>query len=169
MIVWDAGVWAPMDDVEKSTAHRFLQISSRRARNLNGGWMLTRLKPKPGEDAGKKNWLLFKERDLAADTASSTSLPSEAGASNRDGGSRNWSKHEAAAEKPAKPVVLKPGALPGAVKAPLPSRIEPQLATQPKPAGGEGPASRTGEILAARDKIRRLPHPWRIWPTARSN
>ncbi|TIN24670.1 MAG: hypothetical protein E5Y32_35860, partial [Mesorhizobium sp.] len=51
------------------------------------------------------------------------------------------------AARPAKPVALKPGALPGAVKAPPPSRIEPQLATQvPKPPGGYDPASRTGEI-----------------------
>ncbi|WP_287263432.1 DNA polymerase ligase N-terminal domain-containing protein, partial [Mesorhizobium sp.] len=66
MIVWDTGVWAPMDDVEKS-----LRTGSFKFRlageKLNGGWMLTRLKPKPGEDEGKKNWLLFKERDLAAD------------------------------------------------------------------------------------------------------
>jgi bifunctional non-homologous end joining protein LigD len=67
MIVWDTGTWAPMDDVEKSLrtgAFKF-RLSGEK---LNGGWMLTRLKPKPGEDEGKKNWLLFKERDLAADT-----------------------------------------------------------------------------------------------------
>ncbi|TGR89575.1 ATP-dependent DNA ligase, partial [bacterium M00.F.Ca.ET.191.01.1.1] len=40
-----------------------------------------------------------------------------------------------------------PGALPGAVKAAPPSRIEPQLATQvPKPPGGEGPAENTSEL-----------------------
>ena len=64
MIVWDTGVWAPMDDVEKSLstgAFKFRLAGDK----LNGGWMLARLKPKPGED-GKKNWLLFKERDLAA-------------------------------------------------------------------------------------------------------
>ncbi|RWC07508.1 MAG: ATP-dependent DNA ligase, partial [Mesorhizobium sp.] len=67
MIVWDTGVWAPMDDVEKS-----LRTGSFKFRlageKLNGGWMLTRLKAKPG-DGEKKNWLLFKERDLAADPA----------------------------------------------------------------------------------------------------
>ncbi|RUY22914.1 ATP-dependent DNA ligase, partial [Mesorhizobium sp. M7A.F.Ca.CA.002.05.1.1] len=68
MIVWDTGSWAPMDDVEKSLrtgAFKFRLAGDK----LNGGWMLTRLKPKPGEDENKKNWLLFKERDLAADTA----------------------------------------------------------------------------------------------------
>ena len=65
MIVWDTGVWAPMDDVEKSLstgAFKFRLAGDK----LNGGWMLARLKPKPGEDKNKKNWLLFKERDVAA-------------------------------------------------------------------------------------------------------
>ncbi len=64
MIVWDTGTWAPMDDVEKSLktgAFKFRLAGEK----LNGGWMLARLKGKP-EDKGKKNWLLFKERDLAA-------------------------------------------------------------------------------------------------------
>ncbi|TIV26543.1 MAG: ATP-dependent DNA ligase, partial [Mesorhizobium sp.] len=66
MIVWDTGTWAPMEDVDKSLrsgAFKFRLAGQK----LNGGWMLTRLKPKPGEDESKKNWLLFKERDLAAD------------------------------------------------------------------------------------------------------
>ncbi|WP_292126615.1 DNA polymerase ligase N-terminal domain-containing protein, partial [Mesorhizobium sp.] len=67
MIVWDTGTWAPMEDVEKSLrtgAFKFRLAGQK----LNGGWMLTRLKPKPGEDENKKNWLLFKERDLASDS-----------------------------------------------------------------------------------------------------
>src|SRR5688572_27935449 len=66
MIVWDTGVWAPMDDVEKSLkagAFKFRLAGDK----LNGGWMLARLKPKPGEAPNKKNWLLFKEHDLASD------------------------------------------------------------------------------------------------------
>ncbi len=64
MIVWDTGVWAPMGDVEKdleSGAFKFRLAGEK----LNGGWMLARLKPKPGEK--QKAWLLFKERDAAAD------------------------------------------------------------------------------------------------------
>ena len=63
MIVWDTGVWAPMDDVDRalsSGAFKFRLAGEK----LNGGFMLTRLKPKPGE--AKRNWLLFKERDPAA-------------------------------------------------------------------------------------------------------
>src|SRR5688572_25496804 len=66
MIVWDTGVWAPMDDVEKSLrtgAFKFRLAGEK----LNGGWMLARLKGRPGEK--KTNWLLFKEHDQAADPA----------------------------------------------------------------------------------------------------
>ena len=64
MIVWDTGTWAPMDDVEKSLKSGSFKFRLA-GEKLNGGWMLARLKGKPGES--KKNWLLFKERDLAAD------------------------------------------------------------------------------------------------------
>jgi bifunctional non-homologous end joining protein LigD len=65
MIVWDAGVWAPMDDPGKDPASGSFKFRLA-AEKLNGGWMLARLKPKAGE--AKRNWLLFKERDQAADT-----------------------------------------------------------------------------------------------------
>ena len=48
MIVWDTGVWAPMDDVEKSLASGAFKFRLA-GEKLNGGWMLARLKPKPGE------------------------------------------------------------------------------------------------------------------------
>lgn len=140
MIVWDTGSWAPMDDVEKSLrtgAFKFRLAGEK----LNGGWMLTRLKPKPGEDENKKNWLLFKERDLAADTALDIL---EARPKSVKSGKRI--EELVAAVQPAakpKPGSLKPGTLPGAFKAPALGRIEPQLATQvPKPPDGED----TGEV-----------------------
>lgn len=144
MIVWDTGTWAPMDDVEKSLrtgAFKFRLAGEK----LNGGWMLTRLKPKPGEDENKKNWLLFKERDLAADTKLDIL---EARPESVKSGKR-IEELVAPPKKPArlppKPGALKPGALPGAVKGDPPSRIEPQLATQvPKPPGG--PLEDTGEL-----------------------
>jgi len=122
MIVWDTGVWAPMDDVEKSLesgAFKF-RLSGEK---LNGGWMLARLKAKPGES--KRNWLLFKEKDLAA--SDTTDILAERPESVKSG-----RRIEDLVEKPkpaAKPVRLKPGALPGAVQAPAPERIAPQLAT----------------------------------------
>lgn len=145
MIVWDTGSWAPMDDVETSLrtgAFKFRLAGQK----LNGGWMLTRLKPKPGEDAEKRNWLLFKERDIAADAKLDIL---KARPESVKSGLRI--EELAAAAKPAtkpapRPGALKPGTLAGAVKAPSPRRIEPQLASQvPKPPGGEGPAETTNE------------------------
>lgn len=144
MIVWDTGTWAPMDDVDKSLrtgAFKFRLAGEK----LNGGWMLTRLKPKPGEDENKKNWLLFKERDLASDTGLDIL---EARPESVKSGKR-IEELVAPPKKPARlppqPGTLKPGALPGAVRGDPPSRIEPQLATQvPKPPGG--PVEDTGKL-----------------------
>ena len=64
MIVWDTGTWAPMGDAEEHSPKGDLKFRLA-GEKLHGGWMLVRLKPKPGEK--KRNWLLFKERDQAAD------------------------------------------------------------------------------------------------------
>ncbi|ODR88711.1 DNA ligase D [Sinorhizobium alkalisoli] len=123
MIVWDTGVWAPMEDVDESLrkgAFKFRLAGEK----LKGGWMLARLKPKPGEEE-KRNWLLFKERDPAAD-ASMDILAA------RPESVKSGRRIEELVEKPrppAKPFKLNAAALPGAEKAPLPTRIEPQLAT----------------------------------------
>ena len=66
MIVWDTGTWAPMGDAAADIAKGAFKFRLA-GDKLHGGWMLTRLKPKPGEK--KRNWLLFKERDQAADPA----------------------------------------------------------------------------------------------------
>ncbi|MDX8443435.1 DNA ligase D [Mesorhizobium australafricanum] len=146
MIVWDTGTWAPMEDVEKSLrtgAFKFRLAGQK----LNGGWMLTRLKPKPGEDENKNNWLLFKERDLASDTK--LDILEARPESVKSG--RRIEELVAPAKRrerlPPKAGSLKPGALPGAVKGAPPTRIEPQLATQvPKPPGGTSLAEDTGEL-----------------------
>ncbi|ASY65429.1 ATP-dependent DNA ligase clustered with Ku protein, LigD (plasmid) [Sinorhizobium sojae CCBAU 05684] len=123
MIVWDTGVWAPMDDIDESLrkgAFKFRLAGEK----LKGGWMLARLKPKPGEEE-KRNWLLFKERDPAAD-------PSTDILAARPESVKSGRRIEELVEKlkpPAKPVKLNPGALPGAAKGPMPARIGPQLAT----------------------------------------
>jgi bifunctional non-homologous end joining protein LigD len=136
MIVWDTGVWAPMDDIEKSLktgAFKFRLAGEK----LNGGWMLARLKPKPGDD-DQRNWLLFKERDLAADTKIDI-------LAKRPESVKSGRRIEELVQKP-KPVRkqarLDPGSLPGVTKGDAPTRIEPQLATQiAAPPGGD-----TGEV-----------------------
>ncbi len=133
MIVWDTGVWAPMDDVEKSLrtgAFKFRLAGEK----LNGGWMLARLKGRPGEK--KTNWLLFKEHDQAADTARDILV--ERPESVKSG--RRIEELVALPPEPAKPAKrLRPGSLPGAVQGPGPERLQPQLATPvaSPPAGGD--------------------------------
>ena len=66
MIVWDTGDWAPMEDVDaglRKGGFKFRLWGEK----LKGGWMLTKLKGRPG-DNDKENWLLFKEHDPAVDT-----------------------------------------------------------------------------------------------------
>ena len=122
MIVWDTGVWAPMEDVDKSLASGSFKFRLS-GEKLAGGWMLARLKQKPGEK--KRNWLLFKEKDLAS--SETVDILAERPESVKSG-RRIEELVETSAPK-AKPVKLKPGALPGAVKAPMPGRVAPQLAT----------------------------------------
>jgi DNA ligase D len=120
MIVWDAGVWAPMDDPEKSLASGAFKFRLA-GEKLKGGWMLARLKPRPGET--QRAWLLFKERDPAADARIDilAARPESVKTGRRI--------EDLVAPVPPRKPVLRPGTLPGAVRAPIPDRIEPQLAT----------------------------------------
>ncbi len=125
MIVWDTGVWAPMDDIEKSLASGSFKFRLA-GQKLNGGWMLARLKPKPGEK--KKNWLLFKERDPAADAK--TDILAARPESVKSG--RRIEELGASSEPPpklTKTAKLAPAKVPGATKAPMPATVSPQLAT----------------------------------------
>ena len=88
MIVWDTGVWAPMDDVDAaltSGAFKFRLAGEK----LKGGWMLARLKPKAGET--KRNWLLFKERDPAARNGARHPRRPAGKREDRAAASRSWS------------------------------------------------------------------------------
>ncbi|WP_378948079.1 DNA ligase D [Mesorhizobium sp. ANAO-SY3R2] len=122
MIVWDTGVWAPMND-----AHAALGKGAFKFRlwgeKLRGGWMLTRLEPRRGED--KRNWLLIKEYDLAEnDQVDILAARSESVKSGRP-----IEDLVPARKPPAKPEDLRPGTLAGAVRSAMPARIAPQLAT----------------------------------------
>src|SRR5690606_21110430 len=124
MIVWDRGVWAPMDDPEKaiaSGAFKFRLFGEK----LKGGWMLTRLKPKQGET--KRNWLLFKERDQAAepDTDILAARP-ESVKTGRRIEELAAPRKQQEKRRAAPPKV---GRLPGAVKAPFSTTWSPQLAS----------------------------------------
>lgn len=131
MIVWDTGTWAPMDDVTKALktgAFKFRLAGDK----LRGGWMLARLKGKPGDGASHP-WLLFKEHDPAAsETEDILATRPESVKSGR--------RIEDLVAPPPSPRPKKPrlSALAGAVKAPPPA-IAPQLATAATaPPHGEG-------------------------------
>ncbi len=123
MIVWDKGVWAPMGDVDddlRKGAFKFRLAGEK----LNGGWMLARLKPRPGEE----------DQRNGSFSRSAIRPPHIDRYPCRPAGKRQIRPAiEELVEKPKappKPVKLNPGALAGAVKAAPPERIEPQLATQ---------------------------------------
>ena len=127
MIVWDTGVWAPMEDVDKSLRSGSFKFRLA-GQKLNGGWMLARRKGKQ-EDKGKKNWLLFKERDLSADEKADI-------LAERPESVKTGRRIEELVEEPmptaapSKPFRPRPGAVSGASKAEAPRVVEPQLATQ---------------------------------------
>ena len=130
MIVWDTGVWAPMDDVDKSLSSGSFKFRLA-GEKLNGGWMLARLKPKPGE--GKRNWLLFKERDLAADANVDilVARPESVKTGRRI-------EELVAPPKPAAAARPRPARLKRAIKAPLPATVALQLASRAeRPPEGE--------------------------------
>jgi bifunctional non-homologous end joining protein LigD len=64
VMVWDIGTWSAdresKDDPEKAYREGHLKFRLE-GEKLHGGWMLVRMKPRPGEE--RENWLLFKERD----------------------------------------------------------------------------------------------------------
>jgi DNA ligase D len=124
MIVWDTGTWAPMGDIEES-----LRTGDFKFRlwgeKLKGGWMLVRLKPKAGQKPGDDDngWLFFKERDPSADKTVDilTTRPESVKSGRRI-------EELVAPPKPkAKP--LKLSAIAGAIDAPMPKELPPQLAT----------------------------------------
>lgn len=121
MIVWDTGDWAPMEDVDaglRKGGFKFRLWGEK----LKGGWMLTKLKARPG-DNDKENWLLFKEHDPAVDTE--TDILAERPESVKSGLTTEQLL-EAAKPKPVK--LVKASSVDGAVKALPPEQVEPQLA-----------------------------------------
>jgi bifunctional non-homologous end joining protein LigD len=67
VMLWDRGTWAPLDpdnvdrDLQKGEL-KFVVSGER----LKGGFVLVRLRPKPGEKSKRHNWLLIKEKDSVA-------------------------------------------------------------------------------------------------------
>ena len=132
MIVWDTGEWVPMGDVEaalKKGDFKFRLYGQK----LNGGWVLVRMKPKPGDK--KSNWLFIKEKDAAVDTE--RDILAERPESVKSGLTIEELEASAVAEaaaepepSPGKAKKLAPSRVKGAVKAAMPAKLKPMLATQ---------------------------------------
>ncbi len=149
-LIWDRGAWAPMGDVAqglKSGALKFRLAGEK----LKGGWMLARLKRRPGD--AKDSWLLIKEHDDAAatdfdilETRPESVVSGKRIEELQAPGTKQWTSGKKAARprktpeapppKPVaqksltpKPVAFKPGALKGARRSPVPRTFKPQLAT----------------------------------------
>ena len=123
MIVWDTGEWAPMGDAAQDIAKGSFKFRLA-GQKLKGGWMLTRLKPKP-DDNGKVGWLLFKEHDPAMSTE--VDILAQRPESVKSG--RRIEELVAPPLAPVKRGRAQPGKAAGAVKASMPPTMDLQLAS----------------------------------------
>ena len=131
MIVWDTGTWAPMGDIAAGLKKGDFKFRLN-GQKLSGGWVLVRLKPKPGDR--KTNWLLIKEKDAAVDPE--TDITATRPESVKSGLTvEELRARGARPPAPARPAraAKKPALsrLAGATKAalPAPGTFQPQLAT----------------------------------------
>ncbi|WP_025111284.1 DNA ligase D [Pseudomonas sp. H1h] len=130
VIVWDRGVWIPLEDPAKAYAKGKLKFELQ-GEKLSGIWNLVRTHM-PGK---KENWFLIKHQDSAArpqDDYDVLSAEPDSVLSERT----LISKPRLAAEQakplkkaPAKPRKAASGTLTGARKAKLAAQLKPQLAT----------------------------------------
>jgi bifunctional non-homologous end joining protein LigD len=136
VMVWDVGTWRPdresKDDPHKAYREGKLKVWLE-GKKLRGGFMLLRLKPRPGEDPDKENWLLFKERDEEAREGEEAAITKRAPDSALTGRSleqiaadadRVW--HSEGDEKGE--LRVDPASIEGARAAAEPALPEPQLA-----------------------------------------
>ncbi|RPJ52301.1 MAG: DNA ligase D, partial [Acidobacteria bacterium] len=63
VMIWDRGNWVPLDKDPVASYRKGIMKFRLEGQKLRGAWTLIRMKPRPGEDDSKENWLLIKERD----------------------------------------------------------------------------------------------------------
>ncbi len=145
MIVWDWGTWAPMGDPAEGLRKGDFKFRLW-GEKLKGGWVLVRMKPKPGDKGGKNNWLFVKEKDTGVDTTTDilaarpesvkSGMTIEELLASKKPKVTPTAKAKAAAKPAAK---LDSGKVEGAVKAPMPKTFKPQLASETtEPVKGDG-------------------------------
>lgn len=136
VVLWDRGEWTPVGDPEEGYRQGKLKFQLA-GEKLQGGWTLVRMR----KDSGGKddNWLLIKERDESARSLAEYDVLEDRPESVASGKTlsqlaaapeRMWGN---AAKPAAKPKGKKPTrrkvAVARAVKAALPKKVTPQLAT----------------------------------------
>ena len=163
VIIWDKGTWQPLDDPAQGFRDGNLKFTLH-GYKLHGHWALIRMKSRSDKDNPKKpTWLLIKEKDDFARPAVAFSVVDEMPDSVAQlGASTSASKtkskptakvkpntHTAVVDKTTqshsstkkKPPDTPSQSVPaGAIKAPLPTKLTPQLATlvdQPPTASDE--------------------------------
>ncbi|HEX6137142.1 MAG TPA: DNA ligase D [Casimicrobiaceae bacterium] len=153
VMVWDCGTWVPgaKEDAGHAYARGHLKFELH-GEKLKGAWNLVR--SRGGKYGGDRSWLLFKEADdharlgaqaLIVDERPDSVLTGRSLADIAAQADRVWHSNRSVAanvkggaiRKRASPTSAATAKLPGALRQPLPDRIEPQLATSMKvpPAG----------------------------------
>ncbi|RQX83128.1 DNA ligase D [Burkholderia anthina] len=147
VVVWDEGTWTPDGGVAQAReGYRAGKLTFRLdGEKLHGGWALVR----SGRQEGRQEqWLLIKERDDDARSADEFDVVGERPGSVHDGASNGAARKRAARRggstgangdsRAARPASREgnesqrptdPSQVEGAVRAPLPERVAPQLAT----------------------------------------
>jgi len=123
VIIWDKGVWIPLEDPQKGYRDGKLKFELR-GHKMHGRWALVRMK---GRGEGRQDpWLLIKEKDDFVRPASEFSVVDEMPDSVKALADRP-APQEPAGAGPAPATASEPPA--GARKAALPESLQPQLAT----------------------------------------
>ena len=146
VVLWDRGHWTPLDDPRAGLRKGHLRFSLE-GHKLRGRWDLILMRGR--ESGGKRQWLLVKVADDEARPLSKYDVtearPDSVASVAARRARKVWTSHRAPG-KSARPATkrprrkpLRPSALTGAVKAPLPDAASPELATlaEAPPAGDQ--------------------------------
>ncbi|MGV6874167.1 DNA ligase D [Pseudochelatococcus sp. B33] len=150
VIVWDRGTWLPIGDAHKAYAKGDLQFELD-GEKLRGRWHLVRMRAKPREK--RENWLLIKGddefarpdgaadildewpqsvqtgRDIAEVAGEAPGWSARTGRIRKSGRARQPDGPEAGKAADAAAVPPDPATVKGAKKSPMPSFVEPMLAS----------------------------------------
>ncbi len=142
VIVWDRGTWTPLGDPETGLAQGKLKFELH-GDKLRGGWTLVRMHGRASSQGGHEPWLLIKEKDGHAKPAaefdvlqalpdsvlSGKPLPQKSTPASRKSAATSTRERSGRKTKAARPAATGNGLPEGAIEAPLPATLAPQLAT----------------------------------------